>query len=92
MSKLPRDPNIADTAPSDAMPTSYDQEHLIIYLRLLGAEADGAEWQEVARIVLHIDPGTEPERARRAFDSHLARAKWITEQGRLLRSGMPTSN
>jgi hypothetical protein len=30
-----------------------------------------ADWREVSRIVLHIDPGREPDRARRAFDSHL---------------------
>ncbi|MDU6374646.1 MAG: DUF2285 domain-containing protein, partial [Bradyrhizobium sp.] len=35
----------------------------------------------VAQIVLHIDPIREPERARRAFDSHLARAKWMSEEG-----------
>jgi hypothetical protein len=31
----------------------------------------------VSRIVLHIDAEQEPDRARRAFDSHLARAKWM---------------
>ena len=40
---------------------------------------------EVARVVLHIDPVREPDRARSAYQSHLARAKWVTEQGRLLR-------
>ena len=34
---------------------------------------------EVARIVLHIDPEREPDRARPAFESHLARAKWMTK-------------
>jgi hypothetical protein len=38
-----------------------------------------ADWREVSRIVLHIDPGREPDRARRAFDSHLVRAGWMTE-------------
>jgi hypothetical protein len=37
------------------------------------------------RIVLHIDPKGEPDRARNAYLSHLQRAKWVTEQGRLLR-------
>jgi hypothetical protein len=39
--------------------------------------------------VLHIDPDREPDRARHAFDSHLARAKWMTEHGyrHLLRGG-----
>jgi hypothetical protein len=38
-------------------------------------------WREVARIVLHIDPDREAERARQAFDSHLARAKWMSRYG-----------
>ena len=39
---------------------------------MLDANADGADWREVSRIVLHIGA----KRARRAFDSHLARARW----------------
>jgi hypothetical protein len=35
----------------------------------------------VARIVLHIDPSQHPERARRVWESHLARAKWMTQHG-----------
>jgi hypothetical protein len=55
--------------------TGYDHGHLVTYLRLLDADAEGADWREVSRIVLHFDPDCESERARRAFDSHLARAK-----------------
>jgi len=55
--------------------TAYDEEHLVTYLRLL---AQGADWREVARIVLHLDSEHESDRARRAFDSHLSRAKWMT--------------
>jgi hypothetical protein len=90
MQKPPLDPDVADTAPSDSALTIYDEEHLITYLRLLDADAEGAGWREkVARIVLHFDPKDDAERARRAFDSHLSRAKWITEHGyrHLLRSG-----
>jgi hypothetical protein len=50
-------------------------------VRPLDANADGADWREVSRIVLHIDAEREPDRARRAFDNHLARAKWMTEVG-----------
>jgi hypothetical protein len=28
--------------------TGYDQEHLVTYLRLLDADAEGADWREVA--------------------------------------------
>jgi len=44
-------------------------------------ENDGADWTDVARIVLHLDPDREPERARRAWETHLARARWMTEHG-----------
>ncbi|WP_315783253.1 MULTISPECIES: DNA -binding domain-containing protein [unclassified Bradyrhizobium] len=81
MSFPPLDPDVADVAPSDPVLTSYDEEHLVTYLRLLDAQKAGADWEEVAQIVLHIDPVREPERARRAFDTHLARAKWLSEEG-----------
>jgi Uncharacterized conserved protein (DUF2285) len=69
--------------------TAHDLEHLITYLRLLDADAEGAYWRNVARIVLHLDPEREFDRARRAFESHLARAKWMTEHGyrQLIRGG-----
>jgi ABC transporter substrate binding protein (PQQ-dependent alcohol dehydrogenase system) len=57
-------PTIADQAPSADSLTGYDREHLVIYIRLLDAEADGADWSEVARVVLQIEPGQEPLRAR----------------------------
>lgn len=53
--------------------TEYDEEHLVTYLRLLDAAKEGADWREVSRIVLHRDPDAEPDKARQAFDSHLAR-------------------
>jgi len=81
MQPPPLDPPISDSAPSSGTLTDYDQQHLVTYLRLLDADAEGADWREVARIVLHIDPAREPERARRAWDSHLARARWMVESG-----------
>jgi predicted secreted protein len=55
--------------------------HLVTYLRLLDADADGADWREVARIVLEADPAKEPERVKQMWASHLARAKWMTKVG-----------
>jgi hypothetical protein len=85
------EPPVADLAPNSSVLTGYDEQHLVTYLRLLDADAEGADWQEVAQIVLHIDPALEPERARRAWDSHLARARWMTENGyrHLLQGGAP---
>jgi hypothetical protein len=76
-------PDVDDQAPAVDVLTGYDQEHLITYLRLLDADAEGCGWTEAAYILLQIDPSREPKRARRAFESHLARAKWMTEQGYL---------
>jgi hypothetical protein len=90
MPSPPLDPIVADKAPDAPMLTAYDEEHVVTYLRLLDAEADNADWREVTRLVLHIDPILEPERARLAFESHLVRAKWMTSHGyrHLLRSGV----
>ena len=94
MQKPPLDPDVADTAPADSILTPYDHEHAITYLRLLDADAEGADWKEVTQIVLHIDPEREPVRARQAYESHLTRARWMTKKGyrHLLRSGWPDLN
>jgi hypothetical protein len=72
---------LADEAPDANTVTGYDEEHLIAYRGLLNAEADGAEWDEAALLVLCIDPIREPARAHRMWESHLARAKWLAEHG-----------
>ena len=84
MLKRPRpsaDPKFADEAPSTLELTNYDYELLICYLRLLDAEAEGADWREITRAVLKADPDREYVRAKRMYDTHLARARWMTEQG-----------
>jgi hypothetical protein len=75
------DPEVDDEAPSGPDITPYDEAHFVTYLRLLDAEADGADWREVARIVLHRDPAAEEARSRRCWESHLARAQWMTKRG-----------
>jgi hypothetical protein len=60
METPPLDPPVADTAPTDRILTGYDEQHLVTYLRLLDAEKEGADWREVAKLVLHIDPVTGP--------------------------------
>jgi hypothetical protein len=52
MQSLPLDPPVSDTAPTEPILTAYDEQHLVTHLRLLDAEEEGADWQEVARIVL----------------------------------------
>lgn len=77
----PLDPKVEDLAPDELTLTPYDEQHAVTYVRLLDAEKANADWQEVVRIVLHIDPAAEPTRARGAYESHLARAKWVARHG-----------
>ncbi len=81
-------PGVADEAPCTDELTPYDRAHFTTYLRLLDAAADGADWTEAALIVLGIDASREPARAWRAYETHMARARWMTEHGyeRLLRA------
>jgi predicted SprT family Zn-dependent metalloprotease len=72
---------LLDQPPDVPHVTDYDLAHKVVYLRLLDAAAEGADWREVARIVLGLDPATDPDRAQRIHDSHLKRARWMTEAG-----------
>jgi len=75
------DPDVEDEAPTSPDITLYDEAHFVTYMRLLDAEADGADWKEVAQIVLHRDPTNDEARTRRCWASHLARAQWMTHTG-----------
>ena len=82
-----------DIAPSSDTLTEYDRAHVRLYTRLLDAAAEGAAWQEIVAILFGMDPGTEPDRSRQVYDSHLARARWMSETGfRLLLGERPISN
>ena len=74
-------PRFEDRPPQAESVTSYDERHLITYLRLLEAAKDRADWREVVMVIFGIDPAAEPNRARTLHDSHLARARWMTEAG-----------
>ena len=50
-------------APSGPVLTAYDEEHMITYMRVLDVDQQGADWREVSRLVLRIDPDTEAHRA-----------------------------
>ncbi len=92
--KVERDPDVDDLAPTDEAITHYDERHFITYLRLLDARTDNADWREVSRIVLHRDPGQDPLKTKRCWESHLARAVWMTKHGyrHLLQEAAANSN
>lgn len=70
-----------DSPPLTDRVNSYDEAHFATYLRLLDAAEEGADWREVVAIVFGLDVDIDPERAKRVHDSHLARARWMTEKG-----------
>lgn len=74
--------SFSDTVPHADHVTDYDLAHLRTYLRLLDlADQAGVEWTEAARRVFSVDPDEDPDKARRLFDGHLARARWMTRYG-----------
>lgn len=73
--------NFEDCPPDCLRVTPYDESHLVTYLRLLDADAEGADWREVVAIIFGLDPAEDPERAKTVHESHLARARWMTQIG-----------
>jgi hypothetical protein len=82
-------PTFLDQPPASNTLTSYDREHMKLYMRLLDAERDGADWSEAIHILFGLDPNCDPQRCRHIHESHLARAHWMTERGyrELVREG-----
>lgn len=74
-------PRFLDTPPEGQALTSYDRDHMTLYMRLLDAARDGVDWREVMPILFGLDPAQDMERCRLIHDSHLARARWMVEQG-----------
>lgn len=74
-------PAFEDQPPQLDRVSPYDERHLASYIRLLDAEAEGADWREAVAIIFGLDPEKDPERARLVHDSHLARARWMRDQG-----------
>lgn len=74
-------PTFLDEPPVSQTLTAYDREHMILYMRLLDAARDGADWREAFQILFGLDPDLDPERSRLMYDKHLARARWMSEQG-----------
>ncbi|WP_297494739.1 DUF2285 domain-containing protein [Acidocella sp.] len=61
--------------------TLYDQQHFVTYARLLDADTANADWRDVARIVLLLDPAQDPDSAHRCWKTHLERARWMVTVG-----------
>ena len=74
-------PAIHDEPPTAEALTAYDHAHLTLYLRLLDFAQSGGDWQQGVREILEVDPSIDPERSKHVYEAHLARARWISEEG-----------
>ena len=70
-----------DQPPSESVPTAYDEAHLKLYIRLLDADQQGADWREVVALLFGLNPSSDTDRAFRVYSTHLERAKWMTTSG-----------
>lgn len=75
-------PGLLEEVPwSDDSITVYDKENITIYLQILDACADDASIEEMAELILGIDPTLEPVLAHKAVRSHIDRANWMVTTG-----------
>lgn len=68
-------------APQDAAITAYDQRHFLTYARLLSADTAGQDWRDGAATILGCDVEKDPDGALRCWNSHMARARWVSTTG-----------
>jgi Uncharacterized conserved protein (DUF2285) len=73
--------DLLESPPAEDEITDYDERHFVAYLRLLDADAEGTDWQEIAAIVLGLDVAGDVGAAERTYRNHLDRAKWMTTHG-----------
>ena len=72
---------LSDAAPSGDVITDYDRAHLQLYIRLLDARSAGTSSDDMCRVILEIDPTTDPDSAQKLLESHLERADWLCSVG-----------
>lgn len=75
------DDNFQSSPPDSKTLTEYDETHLVDYLRLLDADLENADWKEIMSIIFGIDPDEDESKSKAMYESHLARAKWISQSG-----------
>jgi hypothetical protein len=73
--------SLLPTPPDEPVVTAYDRAHASLFLRLLDAEADGADWETAARLVLGQDVTADRAGAQRLHAGHLSCAHWLRDGG-----------
>ena len=79
-----------DRPPRDEAVTAYDEQQFANYIRLLMAAEEGVDWREAVSVIFRLDPAENPTHAKIVHDSHLARARWMSETGYLQLLEAPT--
>lgn len=74
-------PTFLDEPPASEILTDYDRQHMVLYMRLLDSAREGADWRKAVQALFGLDPAMDSDRCRKIYDTHLARARWMTEQG-----------
>lgn len=74
-------PGIFEEVPWSDSITDYDKQNIRVYCQILDACADEASIEEMAELILGIDPVLEPVRAHKAVRSHIDRANWMVTTG-----------
>jgi hypothetical protein len=85
---MTRSPSLLDAPPERDRLTDYDREHFQTYLFLLDWSAGGGDRCDAIKYLVGSDAALDRDHARKIYNAHLARAKWMTHTGyRLLLSG-----
>lgn len=74
-------PPVTSQAPTANHVTAYDEAHVVLYLRLLDALAAGATEADICKDLLGLRGGPEDAHSRAILESHIVRARWMTEHG-----------
>ena len=67
--------------PQDEEVTSYDRQHLDIYLLLLNAEEQGTDWKVSYKKIFDDESENNLATPFIIYQSHLKRAQWMTGHG-----------
>jgi len=76
---MPDPEELKPTAPVDDKITAYDRAHFKLYLRLLDAGEHGVYWKTAALEIMGLE--TDDSNAKTCWQSHLQRAKWMSNSG-----------
>ena len=70
MTKPNRHPQVVDEVPWSDGISEFHNQHDETYIRLLHADKAGVGKDEMARLILGINPAQEPKRAYKLFTDH----------------------